>query len=239
MKCCCLVLLLALLGARTTRVSGAVATSGRPYDESNLVVPSMAMLGRCPKTCGNLSFAYPFGIGSSCFRDPDFNLTCVDSGGGTTRLFLRDGITEVVASHNSGIEVGWSEYIGVSCADAIPVVSGVDVYNMSSWSPPGRSFLLFDAKINVTGCGFDMLMLEHDMGTSSKVCSITCPDHEITETTARQDCNGTWCCSVPFWYNHHGFQFRFEGKQGPPHKFPMEQNQRDNGLCKPAVECGR
>ncbi|KAF7082025.1 hypothetical protein CFC21_085911 [Triticum aestivum] len=85
---------------------------------------------------------------------------------------------------------------------------------MSSWSPPGRSFLLFGAKINVTGCGFDVLMLEHDTGTSSKVCSITCPGHEITETTARQDCNGTWCCSVPFWYNHHGFQFRFVRRRG-------------------------
>src|SRR4051794_30775347 len=91
-----LVLLLALLGTQTTRVSGAVATNGRPYEESNLVAPTPAMLRSCPKTCGNLSFVYPFGIGSGCFRDPDFNLTCVVDGAGGT--LLSDGITEVAAS---------------------------------------------------------------------------------------------------------------------------------------------
>ena len=95
-----LVLVLALLGTQTTRVLGAVGTSSRPYEQSNLAVPSAAMMGRCPKKCGNLSFAYPFGMGTGCFRNPDFNLTCVVEGStGTSRLFLRDGITEVAAGH--------------------------------------------------------------------------------------------------------------------------------------------
>lgn len=211
MECRFLVLLLALLGTHTTRASGAVATSARPYEKSNLVVPSPAMLGRCPKTCGNLSFAYPFGVGSGCFRDPDFNLTCVvDGGTGTPRLFLRDGITEFVAS---GIEVGWSQYIRVTYANTVPVVAGVDVYNMSTWSPPGRSFSGFIGRINVTGCGFDAFMLDHDSNKTFKVCSTTCPGSEITETMARENCNGTWCCTVPF-YSFNGFQFSFVRRRG-------------------------
>ncbi|XP_020149237.1 wall-associated receptor kinase 4 [Aegilops tauschii subsp. strangulata] len=210
-----LVLVLALLGTQTTRVLGAVGTSSRPYEQSNLAVPSAAMMGRCPKKCGNLSFAYPFGMGTGCFRNPDFNLTCVVEGStGTSRLFLRDGITEVAAGHGSGIEVGWSPEISISYTETVPVRSGVDVYNMSSWSPPGRSFLLFDASINVTGCGFDVYMLDHDLNTTSKVCSTTCPGGEITETMAMQNCNDTWCCSVRFFFNFNGFQFSFVRRRG-------------------------
>ncbi|URD86271.1 OsWAK receptor-like protein kinase [Musa troglodytarum] len=51
----------------------------------------------CPKSCGNISFEYPLGIGSGCFR-PGFNLTCINQ---TTdppsqRLLLGDGTVEVI-----------------------------------------------------------------------------------------------------------------------------------------------
>uniref|UniRef100_A0A8R7UMH3 Protein kinase domain-containing protein n=1 Tax=Triticum urartu TaxID=4572 RepID=A0A8R7UMH3_TRIUA len=211
MVCGFLVLVLALLGTQTTRVSAALATNGRPYEEGNIVVPSPAMLRRCPERCGNLTVAYPFGIGSGCFRDPDFNLTCVvDGSTGTSRLFLRDGITEVI---NGGFDVGWSRYISAAYADDDAVVSGVDVYNMSSWSPPGRSFVGFSGRINVTGCGFDVFMLYNDSNTPFKACSITCPGSEITETAAMENCNGTWCCTVPF-YSFNGFQFSFVRLRG-------------------------
>ncbi|KAE8772153.1 wall-associated receptor kinase 1 isoform x1 [Hordeum vulgare] len=209
MGCGFLMLLLALLGTQTTQVLGAVETNGRPYEESNLVVPSPAMLAGCLKTCGNLSFAYPFGIGSGCFRDPDFNLTCVvDGSTGTSRLFLRDGITEVV---DGGIEVGLSPYIIVAYADEA-VVSGMDVYNFS-WSPPGRSFVRFFGSVNVTGCGFDVFMLDDDSNTTFKVCSITCPGSEITKTSAMENCNGTWCCNIRI-YSLNGFQFSFVRLRG-------------------------
>ncbi|XP_044955463.1 wall-associated receptor kinase 3-like [Hordeum vulgare subsp. vulgare] len=217
MGCGFLMIVLALLGTQTTRVSGAVATSGRQYEESNLVVPSPAMLGRCPRKCGNLSFAYPFGIGSGCFRDPDFNLTCVvDGGSGTSRLFLSDNITEVVAygdSELSGIKVGWTQYIIINYNEEVTVVSGVDVYNLSSWLPPGRSFVGLNAVINVTGCGFDTYLLNHDSNTTFRVCSTTCPGTEITETTARENCDGTWCCTVQF-SSFNGFQFSFVRQRG-------------------------
>jgi hypothetical protein len=218
MKLCFLLLHLALLGTHTTPVSGAavVATSTtRRNEENNIVVPSRAMLARCPKACGNLSFAYPFGIGSGCFRAPEFNLTCVD--GGIPRILFVDGITEVIdgdTSEPSGIDVGWSQLINIAYNSTIPVVSGVDVYNMSSWSPPGRSFVLFDSSINVMACGFDVYLLDHDTGTSSNVCSTTCPGGQMTETAALQNCNGTWCCSVSFFLNFYGFQFSFVRRRG-------------------------
>ncbi|CAM0948179.1 unnamed protein product [Alopecurus aequalis] len=220
---CLLVLLLSLLGTQTTPVwcAAVVATSsGRRSEDSSLVAPSTAMLASCPKTCGNLSLAYPFGIGSGCFRGPDFNLTCVDgSTSGSPRLSLRDGITQVVdsdSSNPSAVDAGWSGYIGIAYYNTVPVDSDVDVYNMS-WSPPGESFFLSYASINFTGCGFDVSMVNQDTGMSHNVCSTTCPGPEITETTARQDCNGTWCCSFRFQNYEsrlHGLQFSFVRRLG-------------------------
>lgn len=48
----------------------------------------------CPKSCGSISFEYPFGIGDGCFR-PGFNLTCRNHSTSAPRLFLGDGTIEV------------------------------------------------------------------------------------------------------------------------------------------------
>jgi hypothetical protein len=75
----------------------------------------------CPGSCGKLTFDYPFGIGSNCFRSPDFNLTC-DNTTQPPRLYLRDGTTEVV--DDIDVSSYGNTWLLTSLSQAMPMVHG-------------------------------------------------------------------------------------------------------------------
>nr|CAB3479832.1 unnamed protein product [Digitaria exilis] len=150
----------------------------------------------CPSRCGNLIFDYPFGIGSRCYRHPNFSLTCDDTVQ-PPRLYLQDTTIEVIddidtSNYGSTSSTNFSVQIPIH---AIPVKPGVAVYNMF-WKAP--IFTLDFAVLNITGCDFDAYWVDQETNVTWKLCEITCPDATITGNVARQYCNGTGCCSIQF-----------------------------------------
>lgn len=89
-----------------------------------------------------------------------------------------------------------------------------------SWKAPGRHLTLEFAQLNITGCDFGVYqLLDQEETTPMLLSAVSCPNKEITETVARQNCNGTGCCSIPINLGSNSLQLQFvrNGKEQIEH----------------------
>uniref|UniRef100_K4A5I8 Protein kinase domain-containing protein n=1 Tax=Setaria italica TaxID=4555 RepID=K4A5I8_SETIT len=167
-----------------------VASGARP--------PSAASLAHCPKTCGNVSIWYPFGIGPGCFRQ-GFEVTC----NRTTKpwkLFLGNTTTQVTGLYPSGTVLASFVY-------NIPMAPGVSTYNLS-WQSPGRNLNIESYNyFAFLGCGIEVYLFHPATGDLVGHCTSKCSSMAaMLIATGGGSCNGMGCCTVTFPVPFRGFR---------------------------------
>uniref|UniRef100_A0A804IXR4 Wall-associated receptor kinase galacturonan-binding domain-containing protein n=1 Tax=Musa acuminata subsp. malaccensis TaxID=214687 RepID=A0A804IXR4_MUSAM len=146
-------MLLFLLASTST---GSIRTESR---STNTTFPLPLF---CPKSCGNISFEYPFGIGDGCFR-PGFNLTCRNHSTSAPRLFLGDGTIETSRNSYTGSTLNRLDVVGCSAMASLvdlttnktistcfSLCAASDPSQYSEWSDVNSGYCTLDLDFNNT-----------------------------------------------------------------------------------------
>ncbi|KAK1618338.1 hypothetical protein QYE76_023855 [Lolium multiflorum] len=163
---CSAIVLLCFAAAAVQRASAAKAGGG-----GILHIPSAAELARarCPSRCGDVVIRYPFGIGPGCFRQ-GFDLIC-DKNTTAPRLFLGNSTIQI-----NGLEILYGDGYEASAVHFnVPMISGMDAYNMS-WEPPVEGVRLANNvhHLYVVGCGVGVYLFGHDTNDAIGSCMSIC-----------------------------------------------------------------
>ncbi|KAM0928431.1 hypothetical protein ACQ4PT_002477 [Festuca glaucescens] len=161
--------------------------------------PSAASLADCPKTCGDVSIWYPFGVGPGCFRQ-GFELIC-DTATQPHKLFLGNTTTQVTSLFPSGTVLASVMYT------IPPMMLGTGTYNLS-WESPGRNLNIVTYNyLAFLGCGIGVYLFHPDTGDLVGHCTVKCASvASMTVATEGGICNGMGCCSVTFPVLFRGFK---------------------------------
>uniref|UniRef100_A0ACD5Z2G5 Uncharacterized protein n=1 Tax=Avena sativa TaxID=4498 RepID=A0ACD5Z2G5_AVESA len=203
------IFLVSLAAAAVQRASAADA--GAAGRGGILRIPSAAELAQagCPSRCGDVDISYPFGIGPGCFRQ-GLELTC-DNTANPPRLFLGNSTFQVNGIHP--VENG----IGASAVHFnVPMLSGMDTYNMS-WEPPVKGVTLAgegSSTLYVVGCGMGVYLFGHDANDPIGSCMSICLDDKEAMKKANNadhyygdDVAGMGSCSIRLGQDVRAFGF--------------------------------
>ncbi|KAJ1280062.1 hypothetical protein BS78_04G203700 [Paspalum vaginatum] len=189
-----LLLLLLMLSAAASRASADV--HGGAGGSGLLHIPSAHSLVHCPSSCGNISIAYPFGIGPGCFRQ-GFELTC-DHKANPPSLFLGNSTTQITDCYSY-----LGNYVSVTAIGFnITKIPGVDTYNRT-WEAPAApankgAMVSVSNNVYVVGCGVDVYLFSSQDSTDLiDACTSTCDNVIMGNSTVKSSCDGNdGCCML-------------------------------------------
>ncbi|KAM1422471.1 hypothetical protein ACFX2I_004599 [Malus domestica] len=154
------------------------------------LLPPQALPG-CPDHCGNLTIPYPFGIGSGCYLDHRFEITCDNSTQQPTTRLTKGNIEITNISLYDG-ELQIQQFTGSDCYDAQGNSTGTTPPEL--WVPPPYTFSQTKNVFVIVGCDtyaeitvFRVDEKNYTIGSSS-LC------YSLDEAIEQQDtCFGVGC----------------------------------------------
>ncbi|URD88404.1 OsWAK receptor-like protein kinase [Musa troglodytarum] len=158
---------------------GPIASTGEENTSTDITFP---LPSNCPKSCGNISFEYPFGIGSGCFR-PGFNLTCMSHSTDppTRSLFLGDGTVEVIdIDMDNGIVYVKSPFVTMEVDEEYINQTLIDLgnspfsLNLEANFTDSFTISLAYNEILVAGCSANADLVDLATNKTIHTCSTTC-----------------------------------------------------------------
>ncbi|KAK2995149.1 hypothetical protein RJ640_002402 [Escallonia rubra] len=157
----------------------------------------------CQAYCGNISIPYPFGIGSNCYLDQRYAVTCNQSSN-PPKPYLTSLRLEVLAVNLTALTITINNPVSMDCGNSPS--NGVSIIRNRL---VGTRFLISAAynKFTVLGCGNAILDLD---GKVMAGCSALCNQNT---TTRVMGCYGINCCetTIPFFLRRYNINVLTQG----------------------------
>ncbi|KAG6418304.1 hypothetical protein SASPL_120507 [Salvia splendens] len=171
-----------------------------------VVLAAVVAKPSCQDRCGNISIPYPFGVGSECSLDPNFNIHC-DASSGHPKPYLSIINKEVIEINQTYIRVNYPTLISAcyDLSDDQQINTTFDSYKHGVMVNLSGTPFTLSIRNRLMAIGCDDVMLESDgSSVTGTGCSAFCADKNDTGGVGYCASNGSTldngCCVAEISY---------------------------------------
>ncbi|KAM1008124.1 hypothetical protein ACFX2A_004699 [Malus domestica] len=164
-----------------------------PTTAQSLLPPQLARPG-CPNHCGNLTIPYPFGIGSACYLDHRFEITCDISTQPPTARLLTGNVKEIT---NISLYDGELQILQFAARDCYDAQGNRTEYNRSElWVSPPYTISKTKNMFVAVGCDTYALFKGYQGEEMHRTRCMSICDNLTNATDQLDTCSGVGCCQT-------------------------------------------